>query len=293
MGLFGGFGGFGGLFSGTVFDGGFSGLWSDGGGFSSGSGIGSGLSSIIRNPMDDPIGGHGTLLGELDEILEDAKKEFFELCTDGFVEMVIKGNKDYKTSYEIRDEADSRIGEANCKYGERCCEFNRYLKELNDFINALYRNKVKLAQRMGRTVQKLPGLPAYQRSMYAPVYSYTESTIERICTCIGLREGFDIKNRKECAKEYLEDAKDYETEVMGQIAKINRAEAFLEGVRAQLEEERMMIDALNDSLNMKRELEYLEIGSRLNILISEFVLEDGGKKNQRYLKALEQLKAIC
>ena len=281
-----------GLFGGSILGGLFGSMGSYGGGFLSG---GSTFTSgpIVRDPLD--LGDYrdsDTLLGEACQIIDDAKKEFFELCTEGFAEMVIKGNKDYKTSFKIREEADSKIGEAMCRYGERCCAFNQYLKELNDFINRLYEDKAKLAQRLGKRIKTLPVIPAYERTMDAPKYSYTSSTIDRICTCMGLREGFDIKNRKDSAREYLEDARDYEVEVLGQISKINRAQVFLDTVRAELEEERMIVDALNDSLSLERELKYLEIGSRLNILLSEFVLDDGGKKNHRYLEAIYQLKSI-
>lgn len=37
---------------------------------------------------------------ELGEIVRDGSRELREISTDGFKEMVIKGNSDYKTSYE-------------------------------------------------------------------------------------------------------------------------------------------------------------------------------------------------
>ena len=60
-----------------------------------------------------------TSAGEFLRTVDDAKNELHELCTDGFVEMVIKGNSDYKTSFEIKEEADKRIANARRRYQEK------------------------------------------------------------------------------------------------------------------------------------------------------------------------------
>ena len=39
---------------------------------------------------------------ELGTIFKEGKEELTEIMTDGFKEMVIKGNSDYKTSFEKR-----------------------------------------------------------------------------------------------------------------------------------------------------------------------------------------------
>ena len=71
----------------------------------------------------------------------------------------------------------------------------------------------------------------------SPSYSYKESTISMLCRCSGLGNYSDVKGRKESADEYLEDAKDFEVEILGKIAEINRVEAFLDTVKMNLDEE--------------------------------------------------------
>ena len=74
-----------------------------------------GGSEIIRDPQKDMgiiikgiVKNTDTLVGEIFRVADDVKDELYELCTEGFVEMVIKGNKDYKTSFEIKEEAEKK-----------------------------------------------------------------------------------------------------------------------------------------------------------------------------------------
>ena len=91
-----------GLFGGGLF----------GGGLFGGSGSFGGYGGIARDPFpkNDPLvdaiinhvkENDDGIVGGILRISEEAKEEFTELLTDGFYEMVIKGNSDYKTSSEI------------------------------------------------------------------------------------------------------------------------------------------------------------------------------------------------
>lgn len=267
----------------------------DGGGYSSGYGFSSGF---VMNPRKDDdiirvtIKESDTLLGEFYRTVDDAKDEFHELCTDGFVEMVIKGNSDYKTSFEIKEEADEKIGEVRRKYQERCYDFNKYLDKMNDRINGMYKKKIEIAKQLNQTVSSMPNMPKISEFMDSPSYSYKPSTISMLCKYSGMGRISDIKGRKESANEYLEDAKDFEVEVSGKIAEINRTEAFLDTIKMNLDEEEMILNALKDSLNMKRNMAYDKTATQLHILISEYILDPSGKKNEKYIEAINQLKRI-
>lgn len=302
MGLFGGGGG--GLFGGGSSSGGLFGGSSSGGLFGGGSssggfsGGGFGTSGIVRDPRKDNdiirevIKDSDTLAGEFLRTVDDAKEEFHELCTDGFVEMVIKGNKDYKTSFEIKEEADEKIAEARGRYQERCYEFNKYLEVLNNRINNLYVQKVELAKKINQTVSSMPNMPQISSYTYSPSYSYKKSTISMLCEYSGMGKVSDVKGRKDSANEYLEDAKDFEVEISGKIAEINRVEAFLDTVKMNLDEEEILLSALKDSMAMNREIAYNKVAEQLHILISEYILDSNGQKNAKYLEAIAQLKKI-
>lgn len=290
MGLFGRGGG---LFGGGLF-GGNNGFLGGNNGFFGGSSGGS-TGGIINNPIEinkEIVKQSDTLIGEMARTLDDAKEEFHELCTDGFVEMVIKGNKNYKTSFEIKDEADEKIRAARRKYQEKCYEFNKFLEALNEKINDLYEKKVELARRINQNVGSMPNMPKISTYISSPDYSYKPSTISMICDFSGLNKVSDIKGRKDSANEYLEDAKDFEVEICGKIAEINRVKAFLDTVKMNLDEEETLLAALNDSINTGKNLEYDKIVKQLRILISEYILDSGGKKNEKYLEAINQLSKI-
>lgn len=279
MGLFGG---------GRGFLGGGGGLFgrSSSGGFSSG---------VVRDDskiMRELVKQSDTLAGEFLRTVDDAKDEFHELCTDGFVEMVIKGNSDYKTSLEIKEEADKKIGEARRRYQKKCYEFNKYLDKLNNRINDMYKKKVEIAKQLNQTVSSMPNMPKISGFMDLPSYSYKPSTISMLCEYSGMGRVSDIKGRKDSANEYFEDAKDFEFEISGKIAEINRTEAFLDTIKLNLDEEEIMLDALKDSLNMRRNMAYDKIATQLHILISEYILDPSGKKNEKYIEAINQLRKI-
>lgn len=292
MGLFGGNGGlFGGGSSGRV----FLGRVGSSGGHSGNISSGSGFHGIIRDPgsdidvIRDYINESDTLAGELCRTIDDAKEELHELCTDGFVEMVIKGNSDYKTSFEIKEEADEKIGKVRRRYQEKCYEFNKYLNELNDRINNMYEKKVGLSKQLNQTIRSMPKI---SMSIDSPNYSYKSSTIRMLCEYSGMGRVSDIKGRKDSVNEYLEDAKDFEVEISGKIAEINSTKSFLETIKMNLDEEEMMLDALSDSLKWGRSMEYNKVAVQLHILISEYILDPSGRKNEKYIEAINQLRRI-
>ena len=138
----------------------------------------------------------------------------------------------------------------------------------------------------------MPNMPKVVGTVVLPSYSYEPSTISMLCKYSGLGEIFDIKGRKESANEYLEDARDFEVEVYGKIAEINRVEAFLNTVKMNLDEEEALLQALKESLNMKRTIAYDKIATQLRILISEYILDSNGKKNSKYMEAVALLKSL-
>lgn len=258
-------------------------------------GNGEGVRGIFPNNnrfLYEVIKNTDTLAGEFLRTVDDTKEELYELCTDGFVEMVIKGNQSYKTSFEIKGEATEKIAENKKRYETRCYEFNKYLDKLNTKINTLYSQKVELAKRLNRAVINMPNIPEFVKVVDVPEYSYQKSSISIICECAGLETGIDIKGKRKSAHNYWEDANDYEVYIANKISEINKVQAFLDTVKINLEEEKQLLYALEDSLNKKRELKYLEIEKQLHILIAEYILDADCTKNERYLEAIERLKCI-
>jgi hypothetical protein len=280
-----------GLFGGGLFGGGLFG----GGGLAGGS-I---RESVVRDPSRDhdfvreQIKHSDTLTGELLRTFDEAGEELQEILTDGVVEMGIKGNKDYKTSFEIRDEADAKVACASDRYYRRCDDFNKYLDNLNDKINRLYDRKVELAKRIGQEAEKLPNMPKISSKTNAPDYRQRVSTVSLIGKSVGIEWIFDMKGRKDSANEYLEDAKDYEVKIDKKIAEIGQTQGFLDIVNMNLDEEETLLNALDEALEKRKNLQYSKVEEQLHILISEYILGMDGKRNQKYMDAIEQLRKIC
>lgn len=237
-----------------LFGGGFLGGGLFGGGLFGGSGGFGGCGGIVRDPIpkNDPIAeavlnhlkeNDDGVIGGILRISEEAKEEFTELLTDGFYEMVIKGNSDYKTSSEICAEANGIIYEQAERFKKRCAELNAQVKNLNTFIMELYNKKVKIAQELHVRVDKAETINSFveYNQWMEPSYIESKSNINVLLRCIGFNETVaSISDRKNNAKEYLNDAKDYEVCVSNKIAEMNRVSAYVDGVGQVLLEERQM-----------------------------------------------------
>ena len=234
-----------------------------------------------------------TSAGELLRIIDDGKEEIKEVCTDGFNEMVIKGNTDYKTSFEIKEEADEKIAKSKTEFEKIYNYFNIYIEELNNRINTLYEKKIELAKMINKTVMYMPNMPQITLENVTPEYNYKPSTVTIIKKIYGIDDMSDIRGRKQSAEEYLEDAKDYEVEVAKKIAEIYRVKLILDSININLSEEEILILELNLALIENKDLQYDEIAGQLYILISEYILDVNGEKNQAYMEAIKQLKKLC
>jgi len=316
MGLFGGgglFGGSGGLFGsgGGLFDGG--GLFGSGGSRSGSSGGSSLLSggSVISDPHDlgnmpipesikekmrdsdsvilKAIAAADDASQELHEVLSDGKDELHEILTDGVHEMVIKGNQDYKTSFELKEEASERISNARSRYQRKADEVNRQIEALNDHMKE---NRKKKETLLLQIKGQLPEDKVQKISSYAP----SSPTYEKPDTFLFDALGFSVLSihaRKEAAEDYLEEAKDYETEVSRKIAELDVVRSRTEAVEGLLQEESTLLKGLEKSLSISRPESCLELGELLNALLAEYILDQSGNPNSAYQKLLTQLKALC
>lgn len=90
-----------------------------------------GLSDFIDNMR---YGGWKTALKEIRDITRESKEELGEILTDGFREIVVNGNSNYRTSMEIKKDADRLLDEASTDYHE---SYQNYVKELSDTETAV------------------------------------------------------------------------------------------------------------------------------------------------------------
>lgn len=232
-----------------------------------------------------------SITGDILNLIDDSKNEFNELITDGFVEMVLKGNKDYKTSYEIRDDADQIIQNATNKYRNTCIEFNSYIESLNNKIKKINNQKFQLARMLGKRIKMMDSFNSINLTVLKP--SYEEFTIEKLLICSPFLN--EKEERKRRSSEYMENAKDFKINIELEIALIHNTRVFLEAIEQNLNEEKQLLDALNKSIlnNQLSHNSYTPALRELHILISQFILDENGVRNTNYARAYNKLKQIC
>ncbi|MCB7062229.1 hypothetical protein LI031_00110 [Enterocloster citroniae] len=286
-----------GLFGGGLF----------GGGLFGGSGSFGGYGGIARDPFpkNDPLvdaiinhvkENDDGIVGGILRISEEAKEEFTELLTDGFYEMVIKGNSDYKTSSEICAEANGIIYEQAERFKKRCVELNEQIENLNIFILELFDKKEKIAQKLDVRINKAETINSSVKynQWTEPSYVESKSNINVLLRCIGFDETVaSISDRKNSAKEYLNDAKDYEVCVSNKIAEMNRVSVQIRAIEQVLLEEQQILEALEESIRMDRHLQYDKIADQLHKMISRYVLEEDCRMNKTYVDAMQEIKRLC
>lgn len=242
----------------------------------------------IKENDDGPIGG-------ILRITEEAKEEFSELLTVGFYEMVIKGNSNYKTSSEICSEANRIVYEQTELFKSKCGELNELISNLNKRIVFLYDEKIKLAQVLNIETAKMETVESTIENNLGlePSYSSKMTNINMLMDCIGLNEIASMSNRISSAKEYLNDAKDYEICISQKIAEMNKITVSIKTVNKYLDEEESILSALSESVKMKRELEYEKIAVQLHKMLSEYFLTENCEMNEKYKVAINRIKDLC
>ena len=235
----------------------------------------------------------GTLVEGTADLVSFTVGGITELMTDGVKEIVIEGNSNYKMSYELKEEAQNRISKARGRLQSRYDELEKRVKMFNEYAESVHTQKVALAERLGMRVGGKCTF-SYRSNRYfsTPSYFYSPSVNPDIAPFLGLNELTDIRGRKESAKDYLEDARDFEVEASGKIAEVNRAIALIEALKEELYEEEQIIRKLNDAVTHNRILDRTEVGRQLQVLIAEYVLSEKGERNEVYRQGVEKLRQL-
>lgn len=246
------------------------------------------------------------------DVLGDSLKEGVELFTDGFKEMVIEGNSDYETSYEKRDHGNRIISSARQSYEriyeevkDYCYGTERMIKEHYEYkriINdGLLNNNKELLHKF--KIYDISIDRAYLDSSFDNIFvgvgvlsstfsnalksSIPLSTISIISKLNPVFIGFAVIDtfisqcqRVEEANNYLEEAKDYKTEVNYQMEKLKELKSSSKYIRVVIEDERYRLQLVTKELNS-----YINIIT--NLLKKEQLYTDDYYKIARYCELCE------
>lgn len=190
------------------------------------------------------------------------KDEMQEILTDGFKETVIKGNSNYKTSYEKIDEADSIKNSAKERLDRRQVEVQNYYDETNHKLDNHFSYKqyimdhyIKKSQRVikeylnfnidSRIIDKdiIQGMQNYSASFNTVKI---DSALAEMCNSFrstfnlsygSLSSIFAQKSRVESANKYLEEAQEYKERINAQIAQLDFIKEKLRLIQKMIDEE--------------------------------------------------------
>lgn len=266
---------------------------------------------------------------ELFDVLGEGRKEFKELMTDGFKEMVIKGNNDYKTSFEKRDEANRIISSARSRYNRTFQEVEAALHLVQQQIKHHYQFKLEKYKQLHSTyaadiekyvqqyeLKKKEYEQSYlsfdQHNLSFPIFSSSIAGFvshKRIDQML-----FELAEQRKRVKEadyMLEEARRIRAELDLECEKLKRLQSNLSLVEKTINEERSLIERLlhpmvekmqhtkgmlSSTVNTREQLEEIERAIQIiklleKTLITQF-LGDNSKITQQYKDVINQLREM-
>lgn len=219
----------------------------------------------------------GELIVGLGEVAVESTQEFGELMTDGVKEIVIKGNDDYHTSFELKDEADGIISSARLRFTRASEEVTNYYDETKKLLEKHFNYKKEINNRIlpgcVKNIRDFIKLPNTCINANLNFYSFGNDEINLNVVTSAFSEGLLIKSlkglgnlnpvtfglgfggmiisqhkRKEESEEYLSEAKYYKDDVNLKVAKLKTVKSKLALIRKKIEEERNLIDNLIEKI---------------------------------------------
>ena len=187
-----------------------------------------GFRDFIDNMKD---GGFKRMINDGRELFTESSQEMTELMTDGFKEMVIKGNSNYKTSFEKKNEADVIIGRAKSRLNDKVKQVQKSNSEIDELLSRQlnmkqkvlkeflieFKGKIDSAKRT-RHIAEENNCTFNISNINAKISNLNvngcRNIIGTIDNTIGIRTAIAQSNRIQAANEYLEDAKLYKERVV-------------------------------------------------------------------------------
>ncbi|MGH4138633.1 hypothetical protein [Clostridium sp.] len=235
----------------------------------------------------------GELGSGLTKLAVESSAELGEIMTDGFNEMVIKDNKGYETSYEIKEKAENKMAAAKNRW---CLSESNALKKIEQTksnIARSYENKRRLAIKIGENIGKQNPLINSTETIRIsePFCSEFDKKFEFfLSTNVGI---MGIGSRKKIANEYLDDARDYSIAVNEKIAKLDGSLMLLEKIDYQIIEETRLLQILEKAMIEQKNINYNNAYEIIKDMLKNEISNESGIISSQYIKDFERLKILC
>lgn len=273
-----------------------------------------GLPEIIKEAQDD-----------WRENVAPAFEEVKEALTDGFVEMVIKDNNSYQTSYQKIETANAIVNSAKSRYDKNFYKVKKYFDETDELV----KNHHKLKQSLQDTVLNKSIMKELEIDLHPGISKRSSTTLLSNIgtslvvtgfssigglnpTSITIAQWVNEKNKRvEDANIYLENSKVYEAKINIEVKKLKSLRSRMKLIRYKINEEAGLLSRLTEKLELianyqstilskehilaeeKEKFNVLTlIAKAINETITTKFFTDSGDITSEYEKVLENLKHV-
>ncbi|MDE3839071.1 hypothetical protein C0966_06770 [Bacillus methanolicus] len=201
---------------------------------------------------------------EIAYITKQTADEIKEIATDGFKEIVIKGNSNYKTSYEKRDEVNQIVTCAESSYRNVVNDVMSVYYRVMSLVEDHYRYKSSVLERILKEyVPSVARFTAFMEQKKLDLQNYVFSSgfsnsldlklMNNFTSALGFEFlGDFLRQRKRVAEadEMLEEAKKYRAELHLEMEKLRYIKANLTLIEKHIKEERTLIERLTNPIEI-------------------------------------------
>ncbi len=197
--------------------------------------------------------------------------------------------KEIRTSYDVKEDADKRIEESNRKYYGAKNDLDSAWYEMRQREEDVVKKRTGVYQLLGEKIhsKKLPALPDY---MGSPQSCPNAPAIDSLGFDFGTALGLAGTNmRMEAAEEYLEKAKDYQVEIKGCVEVIRQMKRTISDVESAQKEELKLLDIIQKTYEKQTEASLLQCADALRELAQLGIREVTDETARKYAAVLKKL----
>lgn len=197
--------------------------------------------------------------------------------------------KEIRTSYDVKEDADKRIEESNRKYYGAKNDLDSAWGDMHRREKRVVEKRTKVYQLLGEKIhsKKLPALPDY---MGSPQSCPNAPAIDSMSFDFGTALGLAGTNmRMEAAEEYLEKAKDYQVAIKGCIEDIRQMKRTIRAVESAQKEELKLLDIIQKTYEKQTEASLLQCADALRELAKLGIREVTDETARKYSAVLKKL----
>jgi len=234
---------------------------------------------------------------DVGDILKDGAAEGREIMTDGVYEIFVKGNTDYKTSFEKVEEADWEMAQARTAHMDK-------LKSVEDAYSALKETIAVVQERRGTVLGAYAAnlesfsLPEEIRLGIQATRSRLTGVSDWKLPSVTNPVNVEIANmvvqhqRVEAADLFVADVKDYITELRIEELDMNRLQMNIQVLQQEMENEEKLLETLEQLRKRMSPDDRGQVAEKLYHLIREPFFSKDCERTENYEAAIGHLKKL-